>query len=126
MTCSPTVSDSGSCCDSAYHMQYVVFALGFVTAGCRRPFEDILLYVCPLCYKRIYIAASWIVHRGIKQVVSDQFTVFFCFSQETDYTTLLSTEEGLRVVTTWFLQRDILTQFSLARTMNDAKPRRRG
>jgi hypothetical protein len=29
-------------------------------------------------------------------------------------------------VTKWFLQRDVLTQFSLARTMDDVKPRRRG
>jgi hypothetical protein len=44
----------------------------------------------------------------------------------TDYTKLLSTEAGLRAVTKWFLQRDVLTHFSLARTMDDAKPRRRG
>jgi hypothetical protein len=33
---------------------------------------------------------------------------------------------GLRAVTRWFPQRDILTQFSLARIMDDVKPRRRG
>jgi hypothetical protein len=32
----------------------------------------------------------------------------------------------LHAVTKWFLQQDILTQFSLARIMDDAKPRRRG
>jgi hypothetical protein len=47
-------------------------------------------------------------------------------AKTTDYTKLLSTEAGLRAVTRWFLQRDILTQFSLARTMDDRKPRRRG
>jgi hypothetical protein len=47
-------------------------------------------------------------------------------AKTTDYTKLLSTEAGLRAVTRWFLQRDILTQFSLARTMDDGKPRRRG
>lgn len=47
-------------------------------------------------------------------------------AKTTDYTNLLSTEAGLRAVTRWFLQRDILTQFSLARTMNDVKPGRRG
>lgn len=47
-------------------------------------------------------------------------------AKTTDYTNLLSTEAGLRAVTRWFLQQDILTQFSLARTINDAKPRRRG
>lgn len=41
-------------------------------------------------------------------------------------TKLLSTEAGLRAVTRWFLQRDILTQFSLARISDDAKTRRRG
>jgi hypothetical protein len=44
----------------------------------------------------------------------------------TNYTKLLSTGAGLRAVTRWFLQRDILTQFPLARTMDYAKPRRRG
>jgi hypothetical protein len=44
----------------------------------------------------------------------------------TDYTKLLSTEAGLRVVRKWFLEQDVLTQFSLARRMDDAKPRRRG
>jgi hypothetical protein len=52
-------------------------SLYVVRAGCRRPVADILLYFCYLCYTRIYIAADWIVHRGIKQAVSDQFTVFF-------------------------------------------------
>jgi hypothetical protein len=47
-------------------------------------------------------------------------------AKTTDYTKLLSTEAGLRAVTRWFLQRDILTQFSLARIMDYAKPRRRG
>lgn len=47
-------------------------------------------------------------------------------AKTTDYTKLLSTEAGLRAVTRWLLQRDILTQFSLARTSDDAKPRRRG
>lgn len=44
----------------------------------------------------------------------------------TDYTKLLSTEAGLRAVTKWFLERDVLTQFSLARTMDATKPRPRG
>ena len=43
-----------------------------------------------------------------------------------DYTKLLSTEAGLRAVTKWFLERDVLTQFSLARRMDTAKSRRRG
>lgn len=47
-------------------------------------------------------------------------------AKTTDFTKLLSTEAGLRAVTRWFLQRDVLTQFSLARTMDEAKPRRRG
>ena len=47
-------------------------------------------------------------------------------AKTTDYTKLLSTEAALRAVTRWFLQRDILAQFSLARTMDDVKPRRRG
>jgi hypothetical protein len=47
-------------------------------------------------------------------------------AKTTDYTKLLSTEAGLHVVIKWFLQQDILTQFSLARIMDDAKPRRRG
>jgi hypothetical protein len=47
-------------------------------------------------------------------------------AKTTDYTKLLSTEAGLRAVTKWFLQPDVLTQFSLARTMDDVKPRRRG
>jgi hypothetical protein len=47
-------------------------------------------------------------------------------ARTTDYTKLLSAEIGLRAVTRWFLQRDSLTQFSLARIMDDAKPRRRG
>jgi hypothetical protein len=47
-------------------------------------------------------------------------------AKTTDYTKLLSMEAGLRAVTRWFLQRDILTQLSLARIMDDAKPRRRG
>lgn len=42
-----------------------------------------------------------------------------------DHTKLLSTEAGLRAVTRWFLQWDVLTQLSLARTVNDAKPRRK-
>jgi len=46
-------------------------------------------------------------------------------AKTTNNTKLLSTEAGLRAVTKWFLQRDVLTQFSLARTMDDAKPRRR-
>jgi hypothetical protein len=37
-------------------------------------------------------------------------------AKTTDYMKLLSTEAGLRAVTKWFLQRDVLTQFSLART----------
>jgi hypothetical protein len=44
----------------------------------------------------------------------------------TDFIKLLSTEAGLRAVTRWFLQRDILTQFSLVRIIDYAKPRRRG
>jgi hypothetical protein len=65
-------------------------SLGFVIAGYRRPFTDVCLqtsvcrhalYVCSLCYIRIYIAAGWIVHRRIKQVVSDQFRVFVVISQ---------------------------------------------
>jgi hypothetical protein len=47
-------------------------------------------------------------------------------AKTTDYTKLLSTEAGSRAVTKWFLQWDALTQFSLAKTMDDAKPRRRG
>jgi hypothetical protein len=47
-------------------------------------------------------------------------------AKTTDYTKLLSTEAGLCAVTRWFLQRDMLTQFSLARIMDYAKPRRRG
>jgi hypothetical protein len=47
-------------------------------------------------------------------------------AKTTDYIKLLSTEAGLRAVTKWFLQRDVLTQFSLVRTMDDAKPRQRG
>jgi hypothetical protein len=47
-------------------------------------------------------------------------------AKTTDYTKLLSTEAGLRAVTRWFLQRDILTQFSLARMIDYAKSRRRG
>lgn len=43
-----------------------------------------------------------------------------------DFTRLSSTEAGLRAVTRWLLQRDVLTQFSLARTMAETKPRRRG
>jgi hypothetical protein len=46
-------------------------------------------------------------------------------AKTTDYTKLLSTEAGLRAVTRWFLQRDVPPQFSLARMMDDAKPRRR-
>jgi hypothetical protein len=65
-------------------------SLGFVIAGYRRPFTDVCLqtsvcrhalYVCSLFYIRIYIAAGWIVHRRIKQVVSDQFRVFVVISQ---------------------------------------------
>jgi hypothetical protein len=47
-------------------------------------------------------------------------------AKTTDYTKLLSTEAGSRAVTKWFLQWDALTQFSLAKTMDDAEPRRRG
>lgn len=47
-------------------------------------------------------------------------------AKTTDFTRLLSTEAGLRAVTRWFLKRDVLTQFSLARTMDKTKPRRRG
>jgi hypothetical protein len=47
-------------------------------------------------------------------------------AKTTDYTKLLSTEAGFRAVTKWFLQRDVLTQFSLARRLDNAKPRRRG
>jgi len=47
-------------------------------------------------------------------------------AKTTDYTKLLSTEAGLRAVTKWFLERDVLTQFSLARTMDDVRSRRRG
>jgi hypothetical protein len=47
-------------------------------------------------------------------------------AKTTDYIRLLSMEAGVRAVTRWFLQRDALTQFSLARTMSDTKPRRRG
>lgn len=43
----------------------------------------------------------------------------------TVFNKLLSTEAGLRAVTRWFLQQDVLTQFSLARTINDAGPGRR-
>lgn len=43
-----------------------------------------------------------------------------------DYTRLLSIEAGLRAVTRWFLQRDIPTQFSLARVTDYEKPRQRG
>jgi hypothetical protein len=66
-------------------------SLGFVIAGYRRPFTDACLqtsvyryplYVCSLCYIQIYIAAGWIVHRRIKQVVSDQFRVFVVISQQ--------------------------------------------
>jgi hypothetical protein len=47
-------------------------------------------------------------------------------AKSTDCTKLLSTEARVRTVTRWFLQRDILTQFSLARITDYAKPRRRG
>ena len=47
-------------------------------------------------------------------------------AKTTDYTKLLSTEAGLRAVTKWFLERDVLTQFSLARTMDGTKSRPRG
>ena len=47
-------------------------------------------------------------------------------AKTTDFTKLLSTEAGLRAMTRWFLQRDVLPQFSLARTMNETNPRRRG
>jgi hypothetical protein len=47
-------------------------------------------------------------------------------AKTTDYTKLLSTEAGLRTVAKWFLERDVLTQFSLSRTMDNVKPRRRG
>jgi hypothetical protein len=41
-----------------------------------------------------------------------------------DYTKLLSTEARLQAVTRWLLQRDVPPQFSLARMIDDAKPRR--
>ena len=44
----------------------------------------------------------------------------------TDYSKLLSTEAGLRAVTKWFVEQDVLAQFSLARRMDGAKPRWRG
>lgn len=47
-------------------------------------------------------------------------------AKTTEYTKLLSMEAGLRAVTKWFLERDVLTQFSLARTMDGTKPRPRG
>jgi hypothetical protein len=47
-------------------------------------------------------------------------------TKTTNYTKLLSTETGLRTVRRWFLWRDIFTQFSLGRTMDDVKSRRRG
>jgi hypothetical protein len=47
-------------------------------------------------------------------------------AKTTDYIKPLSADAGLRAVTKWFLERDFLTQFSLARRMDDAKPRRRG
>ncbi|KAI7191628.1 hypothetical protein KC316_g5942 [Hortaea werneckii] len=47
-------------------------------------------------------------------------------AKTTDYTKLLSTSAGLRAMTKWFLQRDVLAQSSLARTMDEAKPRHRG
>ena len=47
-------------------------------------------------------------------------------AKTSDYTKLLSTDASLRVVTKWFLERDILTGFSLARTMDGMKPRPRG
>lgn len=37
-------------------------------------------------------------------------------AKTTDYTKLLSTEAGLRAVTRWFLQRDILSIASLSRS----------
>ncbi|TKA66906.1 hypothetical protein B0A55_11660 [Friedmanniomyces simplex] len=43
-----------------------------------------------------------------------------------DYIELLSTEAGLRAVTKWFLQWDILTQLSLAKLVYGEKPGRRG
>jgi hypothetical protein len=46
-------------------------------------------------------------------------------AKRTNYFMLLSIEEGLRAVTRWFLQRHVFTQFSLARTIDDAKQRRR-
>lgn len=47
-------------------------------------------------------------------------------AKTTNYAELLSTEAGLRAVTKWILQRDVIAQFSLARTMDDVKPRRKG
>jgi hypothetical protein len=47
-------------------------------------------------------------------------------AKTTDYTKLLSTEAGLYAVTKRFLEWDILTQFSLARTIDGTKPRPRG
>jgi hypothetical protein len=47
-------------------------------------------------------------------------------AKTTNYTRLLSTEAGLRAVTKWFIQWDVFTQFSLARTKDDVKPRLRG
>jgi hypothetical protein len=47
-------------------------------------------------------------------------------AKTTDYTKVLSTEAGLRAVTKWFLEQDVLTQFSLARTIDDTKPRPKG
>ena len=47
-------------------------------------------------------------------------------AKTTDYIKPLSADAGLRAVTKWFLERDFLTQFSLARRMDDANPRRRG
>lgn len=39
-------------------------------------------------------------------------------AKTTDYTKLVSTRAGLRAVTKWFLQRDVLAQVSLARLIN--------
>ena len=44
----------------------------------------------------------------------------------TNYIKLLSIEASLRAVTKWFLQQDVLPQFSLARTTGGAKPRQKG
>lgn len=42
-----------------------------------------------------------------------------------DHSKLLSRKAGLRVVAIWFLQRNDLTQYSLAEVVYDATPRRK-